>query len=117
MAIIRQDFTAATNGQAVNIVATASPGTTIHTSTTAANTSEEVHVWFTNTTTNAVLLTYEHGTTHVNNNIIQTIPPQTGLVLVAPGLFLASGLVASAYAATASAIKAHGFINRLTTGA
>ena len=116
MAITRQKLSASTNGQAVSIAATATPGTTIHTSTTIANASDEVHIWFTNTTSNAVLLTYEHGTTNVNSNIIKTIPPQSGLELIAPGLFLASGLIASAFAGTASALKAHGFVNRLTTG-
>lgn len=117
MAIIRQKLSASTNGQAISIAAVATPGTTIHTGTTATSASDEVHIWFTNTTTNPVTLTYEHGTTNVNSNIIRTIPGQAGLELIAPGLFLASGLVASAFASTASALKAHGFINRLTTGA
>ena len=116
MAITREKLSGSTGGGGVSIILTAATGTVIHTSTTATNTVEEVHIWFTNTTTTPQPVTVEWGGTATINNIRKTIPGQDGLFLVAPGMHLMSGLAVRAFANTASVVIAYGFTNKITTG-
>lgn len=114
MAIVRVKLSGSTSG-AVVAVTTGAPAT-IHTSTTAANTTEELHVWYVNNGASTVTLTHYHGTTAVGSAIVAEIPAKSGPYLVSPGLFIACGAIAYA-AAGATEVYAFGFINRLTTGA
>lgn len=112
MAITRQKLSASTNGQPIT-VATGAP-TTLHASTTAASTSDECHIWFVNNTAATITASLYMGTTVVSPIVVE-VPAKIGPYLVAPGLFLASGI---AYAsAGATGIDAYGIANRLTTGA
>lgn len=70
-----------------------------------------------NTDTTARKLTIEWGSTSSPDDLIEiTIPPESGLVLVAPGLIIkgnATPLVVRAFAATANVITIHGYVNRI----
>lgn len=113
MAIIRAKLSASTNGQAIGL--TTLP-TTIHTSTTAAGTSDEIHVWVANRTANAATLVVAVGVTGIQFNL--EVPGNSGPYLAVPGFYLASGLVLYAHSNNAASdFYAYGFINRLTTGA
>lgn len=104
-----------TNGKGILVTATSSTGTTIHTATSGTSNLDEVWLYAVNSSANAVKLTFEWGeTTAPNGNIEITIPAESGLYLVVPGLLLQNSLVISAFAATGSVIVIHGFINRIT---
>jgi hypothetical protein len=107
--------------------ATANPSslTAIHTSSATTTTIDEVWLYATNTATTAVQLTIFYGSTATGGNtyapITQTIPAQSGLTLVIPGLILTNGAVTvSAYATAlsttsnaASVINISGYVNRI----
>jgi len=107
-----------TDGRAVTVAATATPGTTIHTGSSTATTIDEVWLYAQNTSGADVKLTVEWGGTSSPGDLIEiTITTEAGLVLVAPGLLIqgnATPLVVKAFAATANVITLHGFINQIT---
>ncbi len=115
MAIVRVKLSSSSNGQPIGLATGAA--TTIHTSTTAASTSDEVHIWYVNYSGSTVTVFTVLGPSGTQPTITVEVPALSGPFLVIPGLFLASGIVASAWAGTVGAISAYGFVNRLTTGA
>ena len=107
-----------TRGKGIKVAATATPGTTIHATGTSATTIDEVWLYAYNGHSSDVLATIEFGgTTSPDDTIKVTIPAQSGLVLVAPGLTLtgdgASALTVRAFAATADVVTIHGYVNRV----
>jgi hypothetical protein len=111
-------FSAQTDGEPIKVVATASTGTTIHTTGTSATVFDEVWLYSYNSSTSPVLLTIQFGgTTSPDNDIKLTLPPQSGLTLVIPGLILAGtgsvGNTVYAYAATANVVTVAGYVNRI----
>ena len=107
-----------TDGRAIKVAATATPGTTIHTGSATATTYDEVWLYAINTDTTARKLTIEWGDTTAPDDLIElTIAAESGLVLVAPGLLIkgnATPLVIRAFAATADVITIHGYVNQIT---
>jgi hypothetical protein len=108
-----------TDGKAIKVAATATPGTTIHTGSSTATTIDEVWLYAMNTDTTARKLTIEWGGTSSPDDLIEvTVQPEAGLVTIAPGLLIkgnaSSALVVRAFAATANVITIHGFVNRIT---
>jgi len=67
-----------------------------------------------NIDTTARKLTIEWGNPAVDDNIELTIPAESGLVLVAPGLLLQNSLVVKAFAAAANVVIIHGYVNAIT---
>ena len=102
-----------TNGRGIKVVQTATAGTTIHTAVAGTTDMDEVWLWAENNHTAAVTLTLEWGNASTDDNIVVTIPPKSGLYLVAPGLMLQNGLSVRAFAGTANVIIIHGYVNRL----
>jgi hypothetical protein len=102
-----------TNGKGINIAATATTGTTIHTAVSGTSSFDEVWMYAVNTSTSSVKLTVEFGGTAAADNIEITIPGESGLVLVIPGLFLNNSLVVTAFAGTTNVISIHGYVNRV----
>ena len=103
-----------TNGKAILVSATASPGTTIHTAVAGTLALDEIWLYAGNSSSGDVKLTIEWGeTTAPNGNIELTIPPESGLILAIPGLLLQNSLVARAFASTANVICIHGYVNRI----
>lgn len=107
-----------TNGKAIKVAATATPGTTIHTGSTTAAHLHELWLYAQNTDTTARKLTVEWGGTASPDDLIElTVPAESGLVLVTPGLLIkgdATALIVRAFAATANVITIHGFVNTIT---
>jgi hypothetical protein len=108
-----------TNGRGIKVVATATAGTTIHATGTSSSILDEVWLYAYNSDTAAVVLTIElGGVTVPDDNIKLTIPANSGLTLVLPGLILSgTGSAASTIAAFASVtnkIVITGYVNRIS---
>lgn len=106
------------DGSPIKVVATASTGTTIHTTGISATVFDEIWLYAYNSDTAARLLTIQYGGTATPDDDIKiTIPPQSGLTLVIPGLILtgtgSAGNSVYAYAATANVITVSGYVNRI----
>lgn len=104
-----------TDGRAIKVAATATPGTTIHTGSSTATTLHEIWLYAQNNDTTARKLTVQWGgTTSPDDEIELTVQPESGLVLIAPGLLIkgnATPLVVRAFAATTNVVTIHGFVN------
>jgi hypothetical protein len=111
-------FSGSTDGKAIKVAATGTPGTTIHTASSTATDYDEVWLYAQNTDTTARKLTVEWGGTAAPDDLIEiTIPAESGLTLVAPGLPIkgnASALVVRAFAASANVVTIHGYVNRIS---
>jgi hypothetical protein len=108
-----------TYGEPETVVATSSPGTTIHATGTSATVIDEVWLYANNTSTSPVLLTVQFGGTSAPQYSKPiTLAPQSGDVLIVAGLPLTgTGSAANtvyAFAATASVITISGYINRIS---
>lgn len=102
-----------TDGKGIKVVATATAGTTIHTA--HATDLDEIWIYAVNSQAAAVKLTLEWGeATAPEGNIEVTIPGESGLFLVVPGLLLTNSLVVKAFANTENVVIIHGFVNRIT---
>lgn len=103
-----------TNGKGILVAATATPGTLIHTAVSGTTSFDEIWLYCQNTSTSSVALDIEYGGTATADNIEITIPGESGLVLVVPGLFLNNGLVVRAWAGTTNVLAIHGYVNRVS---
>lgn len=102
-----------TDGKQIKVVQTATAGTTIHTADSTA--LDEIWLYAVNSSTAAVKLTIEWGeATAPDGNIEQTVGPESGYLLVIPGLLLTNSLVVKAFAASANVILINGYVNRIT---
>lgn len=115
----RITLSGSTKGRAIKVAATGTPGTTIHTGSSTNTTYDEIWLYAQNTDTTARKLTIEWGGTTAPDDLIEvTIPAESGLVPVAPGLTIqgdsSSALVVRAFAASANVITIHGYVNRAT---
>lgn len=114
---LKRKLSGSTDGRSVKVVATVSPGTTIHTAVagTTAGTLDEIWLYAYNSDAVDRLLTIQFGgTTTPDDDIKATIPAQGGLVLVVPGLVLQNTTIVKAYAAAANVITVSGFVNTIT---
>jgi hypothetical protein len=110
-------LSASTDGRAIKVAATATPGTTIHTGPSVATEIDEVWLYAMNTDTASRKLTVQWGGTSSPDDLIEiTLLAEPGLVLIAPGLLIkgnATPLLVRAFAATADVITIHGYANRI----
>lgn len=117
MTAVKRKLSGSTDGKAILVAATATPGTTIHTAVagTTAGTFDEIWLWAYNGHTASVVLTIEFGGATVpDQNIVVTIPFKEGLFAVVPGLILQNAMVVKAFAATTNVITISGFVNNMT---
>ena len=92
-----------TNGRQIKVATTATAGTLIHTAVAGTSDIDEVYLYAVNSSTSAVKLTIEFGgVTSPDDLIEQTIPAESGLELIVPGLPLQNGLVVRAFAGTSN---------------
>ena len=113
----KRKLSGSTDGKAVKVVATATPGTLLHTAVagTTAGTFDEVWLWAWNGDTAARLLTIEFGGVTDPDNIVEVVvQPQAGWQLVVPGHILQNALVVRAFAAAASVVVCQGHVNAIT---
>ena len=105
-------------GLGIKVAQTATAGTTIHTGSATATTIDEVWLYAVNSSASSVKLTLEWGQADApDGNIELSVPAESGLYLLVPGLLLqgnATAKVVKAFAATANVVIIHGFVNRIT---
>ena len=114
---VKRKLSGSTDGKAIKVAQTATPGDTIHTAVagTTAGTFDEIWLWAFNAHTTDVVLTIEFGGADApDQNIIVTIPFKSGLIPVVPGFILQNGATVKAFAATANVITINGFVNQIT---
>jgi len=111
----KQLLSGSTNGKAIKVAATATPGTTIHTAVSGTSSIDEVWLYAHNTSSTVVKLTVEWGeATAPDGNIEINIGAEgTGMILIAPGILLQNSLVIKAFAGTANVINIFGYVNRI----
>ena len=108
-----------TQGKGIKISATTSgTANTIHTTGNSSTTLDEVWVWVVNSSTAAVKATcLVGGSTSPDNEIEVTVPGESGLMLVVPGLILcgtgSAGNTVSMFAASANTLIAYSYVNRI----
>jgi len=100
-------------GLGILVVDVGSPGTLIHSSATSAPDLDEVWIYAYNINTSSIKLTLQWGGVAAKDGMEATIPGESGLILVAPGLLLQDNDI-RAYAVTASGIVITGFVNKIT---
>ena len=111
-------LTGSTDGRGVLISGTTSGGAnTVHTASSTATVFDEIWLYAQNTDTTARKLTVEWGGTGAGDTLEITIPAESGLTLVSPGLVMkgnATPLVVKAFAATTNVIAVYGYVNRIS---
>lgn len=114
----RKILSSSTNGKGIKIAQTASTGTLLHTGSTSTSVTQEVWLYAVNADTTARKLTIQYGGTATPDDDIElTIPAESGLTLVTPGLPLKGATTAleiRAYAATANLLMIHGYVNEVS---
>lgn len=102
-----------TDGRMIKVAATATLGTTIHAA--HATSLDEIWLYAVNSDTVDRKLTIEYGGATAPDNLIEvTIPAESGLILVVPGLILSNSLSVTAFAASANVIMIGGYCNRIS---
>lgn len=118
MATMSKQFLSGTagNGMSVPDISNSSGSpTTVHTAVSGTSDIDEVWIYACNTDTSPVKLTLLWGGTTDSDDYIEvTIQPESGLVLVAPGLPLQNGKIVKAFCGTANVLNLHGYVNRIT---
>lgn len=111
-AFTKKLLSGSTNGKMIKVAATATLGTTIHTAVAGASSMDEVWLYAVNSDTSARKLTIEFGGATSPDCLIEmTIPAESGLVCVVPGMLLQNSLVITAFAAAANVVMIGGFVN------
>ena len=117
MAIYKRLLTGSTDGLPIKVVATGTPGTTIHIAVagTTVGTYDEIWLWAYNSAITSTTLTIEFGgATAPDQNIVITLAAQSGLVPIIPGLILRNAKVVTAFASAANVVTLSGFVNAIT---
>ena len=114
----KEKFSGSTDGKLIPVAGTVrNSGTRIHQAGDGSDSGAKDEIWIyaTNVNPAAVNLTIEWGNENsATAEITQSIPPNSGLTLIVPGLILFNGEIVEAYAAIASKILIAGFVNRVT---
>jgi len=106
-----------TSGRMIKVVATATPGTALHTAVAGASNFDEIVISAMNSDSVPHLLTIElGGTTDPDDLIEMTIPAQDGLHIVVPkgAVRVNGGIAIAAFAAVANVIVCAMAIDRRT---
>ena len=113
----KQLLSESTNGKSIDVTADAhGSAVTIHQAVSGTSSLDEVWLYCLNVQTGDILLTLTWGdNTDEEDGYIQvTIPGQSGLIQVVPGLLLQNSLYIKAYASVANKLMIHGFVNRIS---
>jgi hypothetical protein len=106
-------FSGSTNGKGVQVAATASTGTTIHTAVSGTTSWDEIWMWAINQDTADRTLTIEYGDVGAANEIKVVVPPTSGLMQTLPGIILNNAKIVTAYASVTNKITLFGYVNQI----
>ena len=111
----KRKLSASTDGRGITVTGTTATGTIIHTAVSGTTNFDEVWVWAVNTATVTKKLTVEwaRSTGQAGQTVEFTVPSEDGAYLIIPGWVLQNGRTVRAFAATASVVHCHGYVNRL----
>ena len=110
----KQLLSASINGQPIVINTTSSLSqNTIHTSIASSNAYDEIYIYASNQSLSNIQLTICWGNTGSDNQILSTITPQSGRMLICDGMLLNNGYTVYAYAASTGSVLIDGFVNRI----
>lgn len=113
----KRKLSGSTDGRGIKVVATGTPGTTIHTAVagTTAGTFDEIWLYAYNSDSVDRTLTIEFGGTTVpDDNVKVTVPTLAGTFLIIPGWILQNATVVRAFASVANVVVIHGYVNTIT---
>lgn len=113
----RQLLSGSTNGRAIPVAASATPGTLVHTALAGTTGFDEVYLWVSNVTANAVPLTIEWGgVASPDDHVVEqlSIPPNSPPIPILTGQVLQNGLSVRAYCGTPGALNLTGYCNRIS---
>lgn len=118
---IKTRLSASTDGKGIKLTgATTTASVLIHTATSNATSGatgvwDEIWIWGFNSSSSALTVTVEFGAAAApDNNIIQTLPAQSGAILVVPGLVLQNSKAVNGFAQSANMITLMGYVNQIT---
>lgn len=104
----KQFFSETANGEPIDVPATSSPGTHIHTATNGNNEYDEIWLFISNQSTeNDATITIEFGT---SDPIIKDTVPAGRSINVIPGIPLKNGSALKVYGT--GSLTAFGYVNR-----
>lgn len=111
MSYTREPLSGSTHGRGIKVVATSTPGTTIHTGQASTTLTDVVTLVCYNSDTSVRTLTLEWGgTTAPDDNMTFDIPPGATVPVVVD-LIIRNSLVVKAFCPTANKLALFGFIN------
>jgi hypothetical protein len=111
----KKKLSGSTNGNNILVNSTSSPGTLIHTSVTSTDDFDEI--WIYAVVVSGVAdrtFTLQFGGTSDTDKISVTIPVNTGLQLIVPGLLQQNSSEVRAFAESVGVIAVNGFVNRIS---
>ena len=117
VSVFKRKLSGSTDGKPVKVVTVATAGTLVHTAQTGTVDGNYDEIWlyaFNSDTASRVLTIEFGGPTAPDQNIVQTLDAQSGLVLVVPGLILQNGLTVKAFASAANVVTISGWVNKIT---
>lgn len=106
-----------TSGKTIPVVATATPGTVIHTAVAGAAAYDEIYLWVSNVTGGAATLTIEWGGVNDPADHIckaYSVAANSAPFLICAGVVLNGGAIIRAFSGTASALNITGYVNRIS---
>ena len=115
----KQLLSESTNGKAINITATLSATTLIHTTQSSLSVLDEVWLYATNATTSDIMFNLLYGGTNFTNDVLfeGVIEAYAGNVLVCPGV-IARGDDATGFSiygnSSVSGVNVFGYVNRIS---
>lgn len=111
----KNKLSASTNGRSIKVVATATAGTLIHTSTALTGYNfDEVFLYACNHHTANVTLAIEWGGVASPDDLFTLqLEPLKGLYLDIPGLLLQNSLTVAAFASVANVITINGYVHEI----
>lgn len=112
----REKLSGTTNGKPLKIGATATPGTTIHTAIAGATAWDEVYIFVSNLSANAVLLTCEFGGVTDPDDLLcklLSIPANSPPIPIVTGQMLQNALLCRMFASVTNVLIASGYVNRI----
>ena len=104
------------SGQQIKISATSALGAPLlHAAVSGTADLDEIWIWAQNSNSVGGKLTVEWGASQSPDDELEiTIPPESGYVLVVPGLLLNNSASVRAFAASANLFMINGYVNRIT---